>query len=282
MPSEIESGDFHGQPAITLRTSGGAQAVVSLFGAQVLSWVPARSDERLYLSPKARIDGASAIRGGIPVCFPQFSGLGRLPRHGLVRDRVWTVAGQRSGDGFALLTLRLAEDDGALALWPNAFAVELTIVLENDRLDVELEVENTGHAPFAFTAALHTYLRVREVENARLEGLYGHEYRDAADHDRIKRDTGDGLAVESETDRVYHDVQRPLLLRDSGRSLGIHAQGFPDVVVWNPWEERCAELPDMPANGFRHMLCVEAAAARHKIELDAGENWSGRQTLIAL
>lgn len=282
MPSAIEPGDFHGQPAITLRTSGGARAIVSQFGAQVLSWVPARGDERLYLSPLACFDGSSAIRGGIPVCFPQFSALGRLPRHGLVRTRRWEVSAQRSGDGFALATLRLEEDEAGFALWPNRFATELTIVLEDHRLDVELEVENTGHAPFAFTAALHTYLRVREVENARLEGLYGHDYRDAAVHDRIQRDTGDGLAVESETDRVYHDVQRPLLLRDSGRSLGIHAQGFPDVVVWNPWEARCAELPDMPANGFRHMLCVEAAAARHKIELDAGEEWSGRQTLIAL
>src|SRR5690606_32533435 len=110
----------------------------------------------------------------------------------------------------------------------------------------ELEVENTGHAPFAFTAALHTYVGVDEVENTRLEGLYGHDYRDATDGDKVKRDTGDVLVVDREVDRVYFDVERALLLRDGSRALGIHSEGFPDVVVWNPWEERCAVMPDMP------------------------------------
>ena len=37
--------------------------------------------------------------------------------------------------------------------------------------------------------------------------------------DRIKRDSGEALLIEAETDRVYHDVQRPLLLREYDRSL---------------------------------------------------------------
>lgn len=282
MPAKIESIDFHGLPALALATHAGARAVVSLFGAQVLSWAPAGGDERLYLSPDAIWDGSTAIRGGIPVCFPQFAGLGKLPKHGIVRTRPWEVVDQRTGDDYALVTLRITETDETWAIWPQSFTAELTVVVEGERLDVEFEVGNTGHAPFAFTGALHTYLAVREVENIRLEGLYGHEYRDAADQDRVKRDSGDALVIEDETDRVYHDVKRPLLLRDGSRSLGINAEGFPDVVVWNPWEERCTALPDMPANGFRRMLCVEAAAARQRIELDAGETWVGRQSLIAL
>ena len=282
MPATIETIDFHGQPALALATQAGARAVVSLFGAQILSWIPAGSEERLYLSPAAVYDGSTAIRGGIPVCFPQFAELGKLPKHGIVRTRPWVVGEQRTGDDYALVTLRFTETDETWAIWPQNFVAELTVVVEGERLDVELEIENTGHAPFAFTAALHTYLRVREVENARLEGLYGHDYRDSADDDRIKRDSGDVVVVEDETDRIYHDVKRPLLLRDSNRNLGINAEGFPDVVVWNPWEERCAALADLPANGFRHMLCVEAAAARQRIELDAGESWAGRQSLIAL
>jgi glucose-6-phosphate 1-epimerase len=282
MPASIETSDFHGHPALVLNTAAGARAILTPFGAQLLSWTPAGGDERLYLSPLARHDGSTAIRGGVPVCFPQFAGLGKLPKHGLVRTRNWALGEQRTGDDYALATLRVTDDDESRALWPQGFAVELSVVVENARLDIEFEVENTGHAPFAFTAALHTYLRVREVENARLEGLHGHEYRDSADHDRIKHDSGDVLVIEGETDRVYHDVKRPLLLRDADRSLGIHAEGFPDVVVWNPWEQRCAELPDMPPNGFRHMLCVEAAAAHHRIELDAGESWVGRQSLVVL
>lgn len=282
MPSTIQDIDFHGIPAIELNNGSGARAVVSLFGAQILSWQPSPGDERLYLSEKAVFDRVSPIRGGIPVCFPQFAGLGKLPPHGFVRTAIWSVRERRTEDGFAMLVLELSDDERSHAIWPMMFNVELTIVIDGTRLDIELEVQNTGHSAFAFTAALHTYLRVREVENARLEGLYGYEYRDAADGDKIKRDTGDVLVVERDVNRVYHDVKRSLLLSDSGRSVGIDAEGFPDVVVWNPWETGIAAFADLPSLGFRHMLCVEAAAARNRIALDAGESWFGRQSLVAM
>lgn len=282
MIAAIEPVVVLGQPAIALQCGRGARAVVSLFGAQVLSWTPAGGEERLYLSDKAVFDGASAVRGGVPVCFPQFAALGKLPQHGFARTRNWALTAQRTGTDFALATLSLGDDEETWAMWPHGFRSEITVVIEGARLDVELEVENTGHGPFAFTAALHSYLRVREVENCRLEGLHGFEYRDKVDQDRIQRETGDAVVVDAEIDRVYHDVTRPLLLSDGGRSLAIHAEGFPDVVVWNPWEARCATLRDMPTLGFRHMLCVEAAAARTRVQLDAGETWAGRQTLIAL
>lgn len=282
MPASIESTQFQGQPALALATANGARAVVSLFGGHVLSWKPAGGEERLYLSDRAVFDGHTPIRGGVPVCFPQFAALGELPKHGFARNRLWSVAEQRSGDDFALVILRLSDDADTLALWPHRFVAELTVLIEDSRLELEFEVANTGDSAFTFTAALHTYLRVREVEESRLEGLYGTSYRDSADADRIKRDSGEALLIEAETDRVYHDVQRPLLLREYDRSLGINAEGFADVVVWNPWEERCAALPDMPANGFRHMLCIEAAAAQRPVALPPGERWWGRQTLVAL
>ena len=83
-------------------------------------------------------------------------------------------------------------------------------------------------------------------------------------------------------ERLYRDVQGALLLRDGDRALGIHAEHLPDVVVWNPWEEKCAALADMPKDGFRHMLCVEAARAATPLTIVAGESWWGRQTLVAL
>ena len=67
-----------GQPCIRLDTDQGDSALVALHGAQVLSWTVA-GRERLYLSPRAMFDGRSAIRGGIPLCFPQFNQRGPLP-----------------------------------------------------------------------------------------------------------------------------------------------------------------------------------------------------------
>ena len=116
MPATIEPIEFHGQPALRLATASGARAVVALHGAQVLSWAPPGGEERLYLSPKAVFDGHSAVRGGIPVCFPQFADLGPLPAHGFARNRRWTLATERSGKDFALVGLQLADDEASRTL----------------------------------------------------------------------------------------------------------------------------------------------------------------------
>ena len=278
----IETVEFKGREALRLHGPLGSSAIIGRMGGQVLSWITPDGRERLFLSERAVFDGSAPIRGGIPVCFPQFGGLGKLPKHGFVRTREWSVTTQRCGDEYALATLELGDDETTRALWPHAFRAEITLMLEVDRIDVEFSVENTGPAPFAFTGALHSYLRVVQVEDAALEGLHGHEYLDAADGNRIVRDTGTEIVVDSEVDRVYYDVRRPQLLRAGNLSLGIQSQGFPDVVVWNPWVDACGKLKDMPANGWRHMLCVEAAAVRNPVTVAAGEEWCGRQTLLVV
>lgn len=281
MKPSIEEIEFHGIPALRLNGPRGASAVVSTLGGQVLSWITPDGRERLFLSDKAVFDGSVPIRGGIPVCWPQFAGLGDLPKHGFVRTRIWQVGAQRSGDDYALATLELSDDEATRALWPHTFHLELTVMLEADRLDLELSVTNTGGAEFAFTGALHTYLRVVQVEDVTLEGLYGHDYRDAAKGDVVIRDTGTHIAVEGEMDRVYRRVKRPQLLQAGNLSLAAQSQGFPDVVVWNPWVDKCATMADMPADGWRHMLCVEAVAER-PVTVAAGDEWYGRQTLVAV
>jgi len=282
MKPSIESIQFHGISAWRLNGPRGSSAVISQLGGQVLSWLTPDGREHLFLSEKAVFDGSVAIRGGIPVCFPQFSNLGELPKHGFLRTKAWSLNTERTGDDYALITLETRDDEATRAVWPHPFHAEITLMLEHDRIDLEFCVTNTGGSPFTFTGALHTYLRLVQVEDAALEGLRGHDYRDAANGDRIVRDTGTELIVEGRLDRVYHDVKRPQLLQAGNLSLGIQSQGFPDVVVWNPWVEGCAALPDMPADGWRQMLCVEAAVAREPVLLPAGEEWYGRQTLAAV
>ena len=282
MTDQIEMAELHGQPVLKLQTPDGAVALISLFGAQVLSWTPAGGEERLYLSPEAVFDGKTPIRGGVPVCFPQFASLGPLPKHGFARTQLWSVTDTRPGKDFTLVTLRLLDNAETRAEWPHAFAAEMSIAIGAGRLDIELEVENTGDAPFSFTAALHTYLKVREVEHLRIEGLRGLDYCDSADGNAIKKETGVGVSIDAEVDRIYHNAPPTLLVREDSRAMGIHSQNFPDVVIWNPWEDKCAQLADMPRDGFRRMLCVEAAAVREPVELAPGASWWGRQSLVAM
>lgn len=278
----IEDIEFNGQPALRLAAPNGASATIALFGGQLLSWITPDGRERLYLSERAVFDGSQPIRGGVPVCFPQFASLGDLPKHGFVRTREWAVSARRSGDDFALATLEISDDELTRALWPHYFRLELTVMLEADRIDLELCVANEGEDEFSFTGALHSYLRLTQVEDAALEGVHGYTYRDAVLGDREVRETGTQLVVESEVDRVYRNVGRPFLLQAGNYSLGIHQRDFPDTVIWNPWVDRCNEIDDLPLDGWRRFLCVEAAAADNPITVAAGDEWYGRQTLVVI
>lgn len=280
--SSAETIDFKGLPAVRLTTQGGASAVITLYGAQVVSWVSADGRERLYLSERSRFGEGRAIRGGIPVVFPQFADRGPLPRHGFARTAEWTLLSARHDKGYACATFRLADSEKTRAIWPHAFVAELTVMIEGNRLDVEFEVENTGAEAFAFTAALHSYFSVAKANMCQMQGLDDVCYLDMADGGALKREDGEALILDREVDRVYLDVSKPLLLWEPARHLAIEAEGFPDVVVWNPWIEKSAALDDMPPAGYRQMLCVEAAAIGRPVELAAGELWSGRQTAISL
>ena len=272
--------EFAGQPAVALRAPDGAAAVVLLHGAQVVSWQPAGGGERLFLSERSRFGQGAAVRGGMPVIFPQFNERGPLPRHGFVRTRPWQLVRSDVSADDALAVLQLADSEETRALWPHPFALELTVCVRNDRLDVELAVNNTGDSLFDFMAALHTYLRVAEVEMARVTGLNGCRYEDFTTG-TMHVDEADAVRVMEEIDRIYYGVSAPLVLSDAQRRLRIEAANFPEIVVWNPWREKAAAMADLAPGDFRRFLCVEAALIEKPVLLAPGEHWWGRQTLIA-
>jgi len=279
----IEAGllqTYAGQPAVVLRAPDGASAAVLLHGGQLVSWIPAGGGERLFLSERARYGAGASVRGGVPVIFPQFNERGPLPRHGFARNRPWQVVRAEAGVDDALAVLQLVDDEATRALWPHSFALELTVCIRGDRLDVELAVGNSGAEAFAFMAALHTYLRVAEVEAVRLSGLGGRRFEDFT-AGRLRTDDEPALSVEAEVDRIYFNAPSPLELADGPRRLLIESVNFPDTVVWNPWQEKSAELADLAPSDFRRFLCVEAALIGAPASLEAGGHWWGRQTLIA-
>ncbi|RDZ27112.1 D-hexose-6-phosphate mutarotase [Lysobacter silvisoli] len=255
---------------VELQGPDGATARVCAHGGQLLSWVCA-GHERLYLSPRARHASGQAIRGGVPVIFPQFGDRGPGPRHGFARVRAWTPAGEGRW--------RLRDDDATRALWPHGFELELTVSLQARALSVGLDVANTGDDAFAFTAALHTYLAVDALAGSHLHGLGGRAYYDAARGGTRATQTEAALAFAGELDRLYPGAAGGLALDDDGRRLRIDAEGFPDTVVWNPGPALAVELADLGPREHERFVCVEAAAAAQPLRLGPGERWHGRQTL---
>jgi len=260
---------------IQLNSREGGRVLISPYGAHVLSWIPTGSDERLFLSPKTEFRAGVAIRGGVPVVFPQFAGFGNLPKHGFARISPWKM--MQVTEDSALFWL--SESDSTRLIWPHRFLAEYSIRLENGRLEMALSVKNTDQVPFTFTAALHTYLQVKSVAETDVLGLNGLIYRDSALGESEILDTSDRVSFTSEVDRIYLDTPSEIRLVEKDRELSIGSEGFPDTVIWNPGLEKCARLNDMEPDGFRQFVCVEAAVIGKPVQLLPGNSWRGKQVL---
>jgi len=276
----LENCLFHGLPAVRLCAADGATATITLHGAHVVSWKSAAGVEQLYLSPNTRFESGQAIRGGVPVVFPQFNTRGVLPRHGFARTCRWALVEDAAEDTCSV-TLALQSHKVIKALWPYAFGCTLTVALQADRLVMTLTVTNNGAEPFHFQAALHTYLAIGAIDSVKLSGLDGCDFEDctAAGGNAITRHSA--LVPYEAIDRIYFDAPLALQLHSTLGQTELQQSGFSDVVVWNPGGAAAACPPDLPKDGFRQFLCVEAARIGKPVELGAAEVWSGTQSIRA-
>lgn len=265
---------WRGCPAWQLGVDG-ASATVLEHGGQLVSWCVAGM-EQLFVSDHARPQPGQHMRGGIPVSFPQFDQRGPLPRHGFVRQLPW----RRDAAYRDALRTVLCDDVQTRGIWPHAFALSQRIVLTPNSLCVHLGVLNTGAAPFAFTVALHTYLRIDNITAAALHGLQGMPYVDNFT-DMNCLDAEPTLVVSERLGRVYPQCDGTLRLMQQGRSLRLQQQGFEDVVVWNPHAAGVTALTDLAPQAWQQFLCVEAARVLRPVILQPGAAWNGCQVLEA-
>ena len=248
------------------------------YGGQLLQWQCPQGVERLYTPEHLQIVPERALRGGVPVCFPQFAGRGPLPKHGLVRTKPWQLRAKTA----SALILAIEDDADTRSQWPYAFELVQTLILDSSGLSISLDFHNRSQDPLVFTAALHSYLRVPDVTACTLHGLNGQVYEDAADDGRYKNQQGN-LYIAGEVDRVFAEAPPRLRLNyGSGESLEITQGGFADTVVWCPGPELAASFSDMPAADWQRMLCVEAAAAAQPVTVLADGHWKGWQKLQVL
>ncbi|WP_304362323.1 D-hexose-6-phosphate mutarotase [Collimonas fungivorans] len=269
-----ETNDF-----IIAIAADGARVEVALHGGHVCSWRGPDGVERLFMSPLNSWRSDAAIRGGIPVIFPQFASEGPLPKHGFARLSAWALLeSSRQVDGSGLICLGLTDSEQTRQVFPHAFALELRITFSGQSLNTELVVKNTGSQPFEFTCALHTYLDA-QIAEAALYGLKGYRYRDSVDNRRIKVAEEEVLHVTEEVDRVYFAVDKPITLSSHKQSVIATQSGFADAVVWNPWENGCAKIADLKLDSYQHFVCIEAAAVEHPLLLAPNASWSGSQNL---
>ncbi|KAJ6331182.1 hypothetical protein OIU76_009709 [Salix suchowensis] len=210
------------------------------------------------LFTKAMFKPPKAIRGGIPVCFPQ---------------------------SFIDLILKPSEED--VQKWPHSYEFRLRVALGTGgdlMLTSRIRNTNADGKPFTFTFAYHTYFSVSDISEVRVEGLETLDYLDNLQNKERSTEQGDALTFESEVDKTYLGTPTKIAILDheKKRTFVLRKDGLPDAVVWNPWDKKAKTMADFGDDEYKHMLCVEAAVVGKPITLKPGEEWKGRLELSAV
>ncbi|KOM27125.1 hypothetical protein LR48_Vigan401s003500 [Vigna angularis] len=281
--------DNNGITQLILRNND-ASATVSLLGAQVISWKTKVTGELLFLSKKAIVDPPKAVRGGIPICFPEFKNRKTGEDHGFARNRIWVIeenpphlSGDFKAKVYVDLLLKSSKEDAKI--WPHSFEFRLRISLTAlGILGLTSRIRNVDKKNFSFCMVYHTYLSVSDICEVRIEGLETQYYLDNLLQKQQFTEQGASLTFESEVDRIYTDCNNVVAVRDhyKKRTVVIRKDGLPDIVVWNPWVKRSKSIADLGDKEYQQMLCVDGAAVEHPITLKPGEEWKGSLELSIL
>eukprot|EP01080_Neovahlkampfia_damariscottae_P010622 gene10622-3245_t len=265
-----------GLTKVNLNHKSGSRLEIYLKGAHVTSFKTSKNKEVLFLSSKT-LYAKKAIRGGIPIIFPQFGPNGPLIQHGFGRNVNWIVKSTQVKDDEITLVLNLHQSEETMSVWDNKFNVDYKLILnDSDSFHMDFQVTNMNEkTDVAFTTALHTYFDVSDIRKTKVTGLKGVTYDDKILKKQLK-ETNESIMFNGVMDTVYYQTPQKLEIECEGKKTGIEFQGFNDVVVWNPWDK---PMGDMGENDWTRMVCVEVASIGTPIQLKAGQSWTGSQII---
>jgi glucose-6-phosphate 1-epimerase len=163
-------------------------------------------------------------------------------------------------DGETQLRLRLNENPETQILWPHSFLAEMIITV-GASLNVKFCCTNTGTEQCIYTGALHSYSFMSDLANVKIKGLGGMSCFDGIGTSVPSIRHEEYLEIRKEENRRYMNTISDCIIEDTGlsRKIRIGKTGSNVTVVWNPGEEMAKKISDMPDDGYKTMLCVEAA-----------------------
>lgn len=302
MPIEARNENDPLAPVTIVHGASGSKATIHPYGANIISFQVGNEDV-LFVSKLAKTDGSKAIRGGVPLAFPQFGPQPdtTMPQHGFLRINTWTVGKSSDADDCAACEFHLNLSDVKKGRGEQAWKegtsldcrVSFLVKVGATSLTSTLTMTNTGTESFPFQALYHTYYRVPEskaLESCKVFGLGGYSCRD-----KIKKDIDDyvqpddvGIIVDCEVDRVYTPpASKPnleiLLHTKPGDSPDVKIEASATVgklstvvpvsaVVWNPFIDKSKTMGDFHDEEYKDMICVEPGIISGVPSLQGGES----------
>ena len=272
------------------------------YGAHIISWKTNDSVENIFLSSLSPLDGSAAIRGGIPIVFPQFAtplppSTSGLPMHGFARISMWHIDSYSVNSTDIEVVMNMTESDmpgNLVSQWPYSFVLKYTVTLGlKGKLATSVYILNrTPSTTMTFDILLHNYFTVSNISNVYVEGLSGKTFVDKNNAYNVSVDTAKHHTISSPTNLIYltntneSSTSSTRLIDNtsncSSSTLTIDREGLGNnVVVWNPWTAPTSSLtPTM----YKSFLAIESGnigyilpVAGSGVSLFYGQSFSGRQ-----
>jgi glucose-6-phosphate 1-epimerase len=275
---------------VALCHPSGSKCVISIYASHVMSWSLPDVGEQLFMSSKADMTHGASIRGGVPICWPQFGTFRTAKsspgaKHGFVRtSTLWQVEEKSA----TAVSMRMTPDEEMLKKWPGKWEVLYTVSLQARSLCLKMEVINKSEEAIEFTGCLHTYFQCKASDQCSVQGLKGEKYDSpigdffsgakVEDRDSVK--ICDGKA---QMQLLYGSAGDAIVLSEAGRPrLRLTKSGMSDWVIWNIGDDDVHTLKDMGEGEQRRYVCVEPGFATVPVRVAPGQTWCGVHEMSAL
>ena len=244
---------------VVLRNSAGASCEALSYGAHVTSFKQPGGQELLFMSSLAALDGKKAIRGGIPICFPNFGPDPVLGNHGFARISMWAVEASTDGET-ATACFTLHDNAHTRSIYPHKFRLIYSVTLSaTSSLQCTLTIINLGEQPLQMQALFHNYLSC-DIESTAISGFSGLSYFNKVVQ-QAEKEGRTTISIAQETDNVYFSAPSEVVLhRGTKPAISIRrvSPSIGDTTLWNPWEEKTkTSFDDLEEGDHRCFVCVE-------------------------
>lgn len=236
-------------------------AKISLYGGQVLAWQPENQQPVFWLSDDAIFEQGTAIRGGIPLCWPWF-GPYQAPsgetagNHGFARQRVWQLEQVTISEDNVMVTLLLSGENEH-PLWPFKYQLKQELIF-SESFEQKLYISNLSEQAFEYSAALHSYFAVATPESTQILPLAEYKFDDKVSGKTQQLSTLNNCS--GEIDRIYYSDQTCSIIDEQWqRTIKVSSSNCQQWVLWNPGVELANNMKDLHLGAEQEFVCLEAA-----------------------
>ncbi len=240
-------------------THNNCSASISLYGGHVLTWQPLEQQPVFWLSDKATFTSGTAIRGGIPLCWPWFGSHQKgdvSGNHGFARQSLWQLEDTEISEDTVIITLLLSGENKH-QLWPEKFILKQVLTF-GKAFEQQLFISNLSEHEVEYSAAIHSYFQVSNPRNCTVPVLDKAKF-----DDKITKELSVSKLLKNcsgPIDRIYYSADTARLIDTKWqRQIEVSALNTQQWVLWNPGAEIAKNMADIHEHGENEYVCLEAA-----------------------